>query len=482
MSAQKLVSWTARFGRWLPKHPLPMKTTFRHCFLVNFAMDAKTLRRVLPKGLEPDVHDASGKAFVSVVLADLEAMRPGFIPRALGSDFTQVVYRAIVRAPTGERGVYFLRSDADDSLSGIAMAAAGNLLSNFRFHLGRASWAGLEYLQDWSALEAATSAEAATAPSSSLSSRVVSFAMEPHSDGKAMGSGIVRANFDMASANAAMPASSVFAGQPLAPAKAYFVELYAAFAAWSAHWAAVRIDRTRWDVVAVEHLEHRCYNFMDGSEGGLFAPGECTLDSVFFVRDLDYHWHVAEKYPWLSEAGAEAEVQAAKTTKPPLATMFYDGSCPMCAKEVGLYVRQAAESGAALAFFDVSNDDADGSMGGLGPTHFNVTREEALAELHVVTHSYNRGGSGGSSDAVITADAKIVNTLHVGAAAFVEVWRLLPYWRHLATFVESVPLVLPAAEVIYQLFAAKRVAVGGALFGDARAPAAPVVTEPLVRS
>lgn len=54
-------------------------------------------------GLVPDV--VEGKAFVSVVVAEHEAMRPAEFPSWMGTDFTQVDYRANVKAPTGERGV-----------------------------------------------------------------------------------------------------------------------------------------------------------------------------------------------------------------------------------------------------------------------------------------------------------------------------------------------------------------------------------------
>ena len=140
---------TSRLGKRLPyaKHLFPMKTTFRNCLLLNYAMEPAVLARNLPRGLVPDTVKTATtgeKAFLSVVIADLEAMRPGFLPRVLGSDFTQVVYRAIVRAPNGERGVYFVRSDADDW----AMSAAGNLFSNFNFNLARCVWAGREPLRD----------------------------------------------------------------------------------------------------------------------------------------------------------------------------------------------------------------------------------------------------------------------------------------------------------------------------------------------
>ena len=103
----RALSQSARLGRHLPllKHRFPMKTTFRHCLLVNYSMDPAVLARSLPLGLTPDTVDTADgpRAFLSVVVADLEAMRPSFLPRALGSDFTQVVYRAIVRAHQLER-------------------------------------------------------------------------------------------------------------------------------------------------------------------------------------------------------------------------------------------------------------------------------------------------------------------------------------------------------------------------------------------
>ena len=97
--------------------------------------------------LTPSKH-AMARKRSSVVIADLEAMRPGFLPRAFGTDFTQVVYRAIVRAPNGERGVYFVRSDADDW----TMSVFGSIFSNFNFNLARCVWAGRDVMRDAAAL------------------------------------------------------------------------------------------------------------------------------------------------------------------------------------------------------------------------------------------------------------------------------------------------------------------------------------------
>jgi uncharacterized protein YqjF (DUF2071 family) len=87
-----------------------MRTVFRHCVLANFAIRPDALAARLPAPLRPDVHD--GTAFLSIVIAEMERMRPAFLPAALGITYTQVVYRAVVSC-RGERGVHFLRSDAD---------------------------------------------------------------------------------------------------------------------------------------------------------------------------------------------------------------------------------------------------------------------------------------------------------------------------------------------------------------------------------
>ena len=109
-----------------------------------------------PAGLTPDVTD--GKAFVSVVIAEHEALRPAQFPSCMGTDFTQVAYRAIVQAPNGARGVHPLRSDADSLWPTIL----GNLFSNCNFHLADAVWSGKSMLKavaaNPAAVELATSA------------------------------------------------------------------------------------------------------------------------------------------------------------------------------------------------------------------------------------------------------------------------------------------------------------------------------------
>lgn len=420
-----------------PQHPMAMDTTFRHCFLVNYRMPPKLLAAALPRGLEPDL-GPDGQAYLSVVIADLEAMRPAFLGRELGFDFTQVVYRAIVRSPEGERGVYFVRSDADSEL----MSIAGNLISNFKFNLADVVWAGRNRLAP-----AATGARQRSAGFAPSASDIFHAAPPPGSkwlpspavEGAAGGSMVgaeahfmlearetdgdpagIRASFDLVTASLTMPASSSFAGQAVAEGQRFFVELYAAFDSRPVrdHWTTVRIDRTKWDVVAFD-LSRIEIDFMD--RGPKFnRDAGVEFDSCFYVNALDYHWHKLEKKRYIAPPEA---TELWSTT-----TMFYDGQCPLCSKEVAHYKRLAADNGSQLRFVDISG--ADGGKDGELSRAFGVTNDVALERIHVVEKG----------------------TLLTGVAGFVAVWKTLPYWKYLAKIFKA-PGAVTLAEVAYNVFA-----------------------------
>lgn len=80
------------------------------------------------------------------------------------------------------------------------------------------------------------------------------------------------------------------------------------------------------------------------------------------------------------------------------ATVFFDGACPLCQAEIGLYRRQ--DRAGSLYFVDVSQT-AEGL-----PAH--LTQHQAMARFHVLSH-----------------DGRLLS----GAAAFVGIWALLPGWR-----------------------------------------------------
>ena len=239
-----------------PKHAFAVRTVFRRCLLVNFAVAPEQLASVLPEHVEPDVWN--GEAYVSVVVGEMDKMRPVGVPHALGITYNQIVYRAVVRCGD-ERGVHFLRSDADSRV----MCAFGNLMSFFRFHSSDIHFAAHDGVLD---LDVTT-----------------------HSP---VGAGIA-ATYTIDAPRREMPAGSAFATLP--EAQAWLVELFAAFHYTPGNdWIdIVRIKRGAWDVQVVTDERAR-YDFM--AAGAPFA--NARLDSVFLVGDVPYHWYRLEKRPF----------------------------------------------------------------------------------------------------------------------------------------------------------------------------------------
>lgn len=101
-------------------------------------------------------------------------------------------------------------------------------------------------------------------------------------------------------------------------------------------------------------------------------------------------------------------------------TVYFDGSCPLCRREMAYYRRNPARQ--AVHFIDVSQEDAR-----LGP---GLERAQSLARLHV------RDASG-----------RLVS----GAEAFVLLWGFFPRFACLA-HLGRVPGVLALLEVAYRGF------------------------------
>lgn len=252
----------------VPKHPIPMATLFRECFLVNYAIPPAALRPLVPAPLELDLYD--GEAYLSIVIAQMDKMRPAFLPRPFGITYDQVVYRVVVRAArAGERGVFFLRSDANNLL----MSLGGDWLTFFRFHFSRIS---AERQGDRLAVD--------------LSAR------EPRAD--------IHALYDLATRRPTLPASSRFAS--LAEAKRFLVQLFAAFSydPMTDRLSAVHIRRGEWDVEIVDDRK-MVYNWMQA--GPYFNRQNARLDSVMYVREIPYYWHALEQVALAGRAIAQEE-------------------------------------------------------------------------------------------------------------------------------------------------------------------------------
>jgi uncharacterized protein YqjF (DUF2071 family) len=241
-------------SRVTPKHPLAMRTTFRDCFVVSFTMAPETLAQALPSPLTPDPF--AGRALLSVVIVDMERMRPAFLPPALGVSYQQVLYRAIVRCGD-ERGVHFLRSDADNPL----MVDLGNLFSFFKFHRARilrTQGAGLHHF------------DLVSAPGQ-------------HAD--------IHATFDVGNSGIEPPRTSVF--PTLQDVRQFLVERYSAFSPSSdgRRISSVDIERGVWNIRMLNAPRAR-FDLLDGAH--LFPPGSTQLDSIIHVEDIEYLWHTVK--------------------------------------------------------------------------------------------------------------------------------------------------------------------------------------------
>jgi predicted DCC family thiol-disulfide oxidoreductase YuxK len=100
-------------------------------------------------------------------------------------------------------------------------------------------------------------------------------------------------------------------------------------------------------------------------------------------------------------------------------TVYYDGSCPLCTKEISLY--QRSEGGDSVNWCDVSQSDAQ--IDGL-------SQSQAMARFHVK-----------SADGV----------MQDGARAFILLWLSLPRWRWLGR-IASVPPIPILLELLYRAF------------------------------
>ncbi len=105
-------------------------------------------------------------------------------------------------------------------------------------------------------------------------------------------------------------------------------------------------------------------------------------------------------------------------------TVLYDGACPLCRREIGVY--RGLQPSTPVCFADVS-DAALPLPSALPP---GTTREQLLARFHVRD-----------------SDGQLLS----GAQAFLALWAQLPGWRWLAR-VGRVPGLAWSMERIYRLF------------------------------
>ncbi len=102
----------------------------------------------------------------------------------------------------------------------------------------------------------------------------------------------IHAGYDLASARRTLPASSRFAS--FDEAKEFLVQLFAAFAydPLTDELSRVHIHRGEWNIDVVDDTR-AVYEWMQ--RGPHFNAQNARLDSIFYVREIPYHWHTLEK-------------------------------------------------------------------------------------------------------------------------------------------------------------------------------------------
>ena len=100
-------------------------------------------------------------------------------------------------------------------------------------------------------------------------------------------------------------------------------------------------------------------------------------------------------------------------------TVMYDGACPLCRREIGLY--QSLEPSEPVAWLDVSRAESQ-----MNP----VEQAQYMSRFHVR-----------QKDGVLLS----------GAAAFVALWLVMPGWRWLGK-IGRLPGVTPLLELAYRGF------------------------------
>ena len=120
-------------------------------------------------------------------------------------------------------------------------------------------------------------------------------------------------------------------------------------------------------------------------------------------------------------------VAAEPAVQPAVLTVLYDGSCPLCRREIGVYRGlRPLNADAPLCFADISNPESP--LPAELPSA--TTRQQLLARFHVRDR-----------------DGRLLS----GAQAFLALWAALPGWRWLAA-VGRWPGAAWAMEAAYKVF------------------------------
>lgn len=221
----------------------------RRRLLVNFRVDPKFVRRLLPGPLRPQV--IGGAAQAGICLIRLERMRPMGLPAAIGFSSENAAHRIAVEWEAGgclHSGVYIPRRDSD---SRIARLAGGRVFP------GKHHAAHFEVRDDGGE---------------------IAFTME---------SCDARTNVELrARPAAAMPSTSTFPS--LEAASSYYERGSLGYSPAGDHLDGIRLVTRAWKLQPLEVEYVRSSFFGDVTR---FPPGSVEFDSALVMRDIESAWY-----------------------------------------------------------------------------------------------------------------------------------------------------------------------------------------------
>tara|TARA_B100000579_G_scaffold429830_1_gene442234 strand:+ start:2946 stop:3314 length:369 start_codon:yes stop_codon:yes gene_type:complete len=102
-------------------------------------------------------------------------------------------------------------------------------------------------------------------------------------------------------------------------------------------------------------------------------------------------------------------------------TVFYDGKCNLCSKEINYYKKIAPKN--LFQWQDINIDNSALEKKG-------ISTSDALKVLHVIFN----------------------NNLYTGIDAFIIIWNNISYWKILSKFI-SLPIIKQISHIAYLIFA-----------------------------
>lgn len=157
------------------------------------------------------------------------------------------------------------------------------------------------------------------------------------------------------------------------------------------------------------------------------------VSTLHVKMDLSAHAFRPERFParcqnpFMDDTSPRSSCPGQGKDPPDGLTVLYDGACPLCRREIGVYRGLTPEL--PVEFLDISDPAVAPPAGG--------SREDLLRRFHV-RHADGR--------------------LESGALAFIALWERLPYWRWLARL-GRLPGIAALMEVAYRGFLRARPAL-----------------------